>query len=272
MNRMLAWPVCWCMGIGIAASLAAEQGSDDSLEFVRVTVPAERLRDVPLDGGRLVPMPLADFDRAVAGLLPDAETRTPRRLADEARYVLAADERGRLSGRLEFDLGATATAIGGAVPLGELWVERAVLRSDEGVGEAVVFGIPGGRVAVKTPSAGTYACDIACEPLAAGEYRVPLVAALVTRIDLRLPESVRPVVTNRGTGTVVMWRAANGIGDWRIDLSGVETIDLAIVPLDEGQPRVRCWNRIVVRGRQVDVAVRVVPEGPWVARQRRPPS
>ena len=48
MNRMLAWPVCWCMGIGIAASLAAEQGPDDSLEFVRVTVPAERLRDVPL--------------------------------------------------------------------------------------------------------------------------------------------------------------------------------------------------------------------------------
>jgi hypothetical protein len=75
------------MGIGIAASLAAEQGPDDSLEFVRVTVPAERLRDVPLDGGRLVPMPLADFDRAVAGLLPDAETRTPRRLADEARSV-----------------------------------------------------------------------------------------------------------------------------------------------------------------------------------------
>ena len=265
MNRMLAWPVCWCMGIGIAASLAAEQGPDDSLEFVRVTVPAERLRDVPLDGGRLVPMPLADFDRAVAGLLPDAETRTPRRLADEARYVLAADERGRLSGRLEFDLGALATAIGGAVPLGGLWVERAVLRSDEGVGEAVVFGIPGGRVAVKTPSAGTYACDIACEPLAAGEYRVPLVAALMTRIDLQLPESVRPVVTNRGTGTVVMWRAANGNGDWRIDLSGVEMIDLAIVPLDEGQPRVRCWNRIVVRGRQVDAAVRIVPEGPWRA-------
>ena len=263
MNRMLAWPVGWCVCIGIAASLAAEPGPDDNLEFVRVTVPAERLREVPLDGGRLVPMPLADFDRAVAGLLPDAEARTPRPLADQARYVLAADERGRLSGRLEFDLGATATAIGGAVPLGALWVERAVLRSDDGVGEAVVFGIPGGRVAVKTPSAGTYACDIACQPLTAGEFHVPLVAALMTRLDLRLPETTRPVVTHRGTGTVVVSRAVNGAGDWQIDLSGVEAIDLAIVPLDEGQPRVRCWNRIVVRGRQLDVAARIVPEGPW---------
>jgi hypothetical protein len=148
MNRMLAWPLCWCVGIGIAASLAAERAPDDSLEFVRVTVPAERLRDVPLDGGRLVPMPLADFDRAVARLMPDAEGRAPRPLADEARYVLAADERGRLSGRLEFDLGALATAIGGAVPLGGLWVERAVLRSDEGVGEAVVFSRGGSGAAM----------------------------------------------------------------------------------------------------------------------------
>ena len=168
MNRLLTCLVCGFLGIGVAvgsgAARAAEPIREGGLEFVRVTVPPERFRDVPLDGGRLVPMPLADFDRAVAGLLPDAEGRTPRPLADAARYVLAADERGRLSGRLEFDLGATSTAIGTAVTLGALWVERAVLRSDDGVGEAVVFGIPGGRVAVKTPSPGTYACDIASPP------------------------------------------------------------------------------------------------------------
>lgn len=273
MNRLLTCLVCGFLGIGVAvgsgAARAAEPIREGGLEFVRVTVPPERFRDVPLDGGRLVPMPLADFDRAVAGLLPDAEGRTPRPLADAARYVLAADERGRLSGRLEFDLGATSTAIGTAVTLGALWVERAVLRSDDGVGEAVVFGIPGGRVAVKTPSPGTYACDIASPPLAAGEFRLPLVAALVTRIDLRLPESAWPVVATHGTGTVVVSPVANGLGEWRIDLAGVDVVDLAIVPRGEGQPRVRCWNRIVVRGRQIDAAVRIVPEGPWRAGRMR---
>jgi hypothetical protein len=106
MNRLLTCLVCGFLGIGVAvgsgAARAAEPIREGGLEFVRVTVPPERFRDVPLDGGRLVPMPLADFDRAVAGLLPDAEGRTPRPLADAARYVLAADERGRLSGRLEY--------------------------------------------------------------------------------------------------------------------------------------------------------------------------
>lgn len=273
MNRPLAWLVCgWLgigVGVGIAVSRAAEPARDVGLEFVRVTVPAERFRDVPLDGGRLVPMPLADFDRAVAALLPDAEGRMPRPLAEAARYTLAADDRGRLSGRLEFDLGAESTAIGAAVSLGALWVERAMLRSGDGLGEAVVFGIPGGRVAVKTPSAGTYACEIATPPLSTGEFRLPLVAALVTRIDLRLPESARPVVSHHGAGTVVVSPAANAVGEWRIELAGVDAVELAIVPRGEGQPRVRCWNRIVVRGRQIDAAVRIVPEGPWRAGRMR---
>jgi len=271
MTRLPRWTSACRLGLALLPTLAlaeppsaaaAEPGRDAGLEFVRVTVPAERLREVPLDGGRLIPMPLKDFDRAVAGLLPEAAARRPRPLADAARYVLAIDDRGRLSGRLEFDLGAAAAAVGASVPVGDLSVQRAMLRSDDGVGEAVVFGMPGGRVAVKTPSPGTYACDLACPPSAAGEFRLPLVAALVTRLDLRLPETLKPVVANRGAGVVVVSRP-EGEGAWRIDLAGADAIDLAIVPREDGQPRVRCWNRIVVRGRQVDVAVRIVPEAAW---------
>jgi hypothetical protein len=265
MTRSWAWVLGVCLGVVVAArARGVEPPGDEPLEFVRVTVPAERLRDVPLDGGRLVPMPLVEFDRAVAALLPAAAGRAPRPLAAAARYRLTADDRGRLSGRMEFDLEDTSAALGSAVPLGDVAVERAVIESADGVGEAVVFGIPGGRVAIKTPSAGTYAGDIVCQPVAAGEFRLPLVPALVTRLDLRLPASARPVVIQRAEGTALVSPAA-AAGDWRIDVVGVDVLELAIVPRDEGQPRVRCWSRVVVRGRQLDVATRIVPDGPWRA-------
>jgi len=263
MTRSLAWLVGGCLGavVGMVA-WAVEPPGDDPLEFVRVTVPADRLRDVPLDGGRLVPMPLVEFDRAVATLLPDAAGRAPRPLAAAARYLLTADDRGWLSGRVTFDVEDTSASVGGAVPLGDVAVDRAVIESADGVGEAVVFGMPGGRVAIKTPSAGTYAGDIACQPVAAGEFRLPLVPALVTRLDLRLPASARPVVIEGAAGTTVV-SPGSAAGDWRIDVFGVDVLHVTIVPRDEGQPRVRCWSRVVVRGRQLDVATRIVPEGPW---------
>jgi hypothetical protein len=265
MNRSFAWLLGVCLGAVVGAGAqGGEPPGDEPLEFVRVTVPAERLRDVPLEGGRLVPMPLVEFDRAVAALVADGAGRVPRPLVAAARYRLTADDRGRLSGRVEFDLDDTSAAVGGAVPLGDVMVERAVIESADGVGEAVVFGIPGGRVAIKTPSAGTYAGDIACQPVAAGEFRLPLVPALVTQIDLRLPASARPVVSQRAAAAAIVSPAA-AAGDWRIDVVGGDALDLAIVPRDEGQPRVRCWSRVVVRGRQLDIATRIVPEAAWRA-------
>lgn len=253
-------------GVAVAACIAAiagvsradERSADQPLEFVRVIVPAERLRDVPLEAGRLVPMPLADFDRAVAAVAVGQASSGPRPLASEARYRLAIDGRGSLAGGLEFDIDAGAAGLGGWVSLGAVHAERAMLRAARGVGEAVLYGVDGGRVAIRTPVAGAYACGLAVAPLADATFSLPLVAAVTTRIELQVPESMRPVCS---AGLVTPPTAAGGA--WRIDLVGAESVALSIVPTTALQPRVRCWTNVVIRGPQIDVAVRVVPEGPW---------
>ena len=79
MNRMLAWPVGWCVCIGIAASLAAEPGPDDNLEFVRVTVPAEPVGVVP-SSSRASPSRRSLMSRhdAVPSFLRDADATSMR--------------------------------------------------------------------------------------------------------------------------------------------------------------------------------------------------
>lgn len=263
MSRGFAMHVA--LAVVTAAPLVRAEGTtpDPAVEFVRVVVPADRLRDVPLDGGRLVPMPLAEFDGAVASLMPSGVGRGPRPLVAAATYDLAIDSLGRLAGSLEFDVPEATSTLATSMPLGPVCVERATLRSADRTGEAVLFGDATGGVSIRTATSGTYACDIAVPPIGPATYRLPLVPALTTRLGLRLPPGTRPVVARSASGSVLLAPDDGREHGWRVDVVGLDAVELSIVPIDAVQPRVRCWNRVGVRGRQVDVAVRVVPERPW---------
>ena len=151
-------------------------------------------------------MPVAEFEQAVARLqAPLHGSGEPRPLADAARYVASIDERGRLVGSLAFDIGTTAAALVPQMPLGRIDAWDGMLRTADGVGETVVFGLPDGRVALRTPGPGTYTCQFACDPKLAGstDYVLPLVPALATSIGLRLPAGLRPLVLGDAAAAIV---------------------------------------------------------------------
>ena len=236
--------------------------------FVRVQVPAARIDEIPLDGERLVPMPLTDFERAVARITPPQfDLRVPRPVADAARYELSIDARGRLVGSVEFQLGATAAALADSVPLGAIDASNGRLTTAAGVGEGVIYGLPDGRVAMRAPAAGIYRCSLVCLPLGevSGEYRLPLVSAAATSILLRLPADTRPLVTGMGSLAEVVTRAADGANTWQIDLVAADEVAIVIVASEARQPWIRGWNHVVLRGRQVEVIARLVPDSPWMA-------
>ena len=90
-------------------ALAAPPPQPSLLEFHRVHVPGERIGEVSLGPVRYVPMPLAEFDAAVArveaarGREPASQ---PSPLFDTARYDIQIDERGGLVGTLVVTVGA----------------------------------------------------------------------------------------------------------------------------------------------------------------------
>ena len=80
------------------------------------------------------------------------------------------------------------------MPLGDVIASRCRIRTTQGTGEAVVFCMPQGGVAIRSPGPATYTCEIQLPATAALFRRLPLVPALVTRVDLMLPADVRPIV------------------------------------------------------------------------------
>lgn len=233
------------------------------LEFVRVHAAAAAVPDLPLDQGRYVPMPLAEFDAAVAAV--DAGSgRSRRPTAYAADYDLVSDGQGSLAGSLVFELGPTAGALRTTLPLGAVAADRCTFRTAAGTGEAAVFGLTDGRVAVHSAGPGSYACEIRLPDLVAGRLvRIPLVPALVTTIRLGLPAGVRPIVLGPAAISAIVEPPQTATDRWRIVVAAGTELPLTLWDARRSPPPVSCWNRVSIRGRQADVSARILPAAAW---------
>jgi hypothetical protein len=248
-----------------AAGTAAED--DNQLPFVRVNVAADALADVPLSDGRYVPMPLEEFEDAIARLGPMGR-RFRVGVASESRYQLMLDNADELSGTVEFRVGDAAVGLPGYVPLGRLTAGRCSIRTADGSGEAVVFCLPDGTAAVRTPGPGTYTCQIRL-PRPAGQpiLRLPLVPALVTTAEFRLPDAARPIVTGPDAPATVVSTSPADPFRWSILRGPVgPNRDLTFLIQDgrRGQPAVRAWNCVTIRGRQAELVAQLEPMTAWM--------
>jgi mRNA-degrading endonuclease toxin of MazEF toxin-antitoxin module len=256
---------------GGATATAADSGDPAAdapagaaaLEFVRVNAAAAAVPDLPLDQGRYVPMPLAEFDAAVAAIgSGSGGGRRPTALA--AEYDLAGDGQGSLVGRLVFELGSTAGALRTVVPLGAVATSLCSFRTAAGTGEAAVFGLSDGRVAVHAVGPGSYACEIRVPGGSAGRLmRIPLVPALVTTLRLELPTGLRPIVLGPAANSVIVEPPQTATDRWLILVAAGSDLRLALWDTRRSPPPVTCWNRVAIRGRQADVAVRILPTAGW---------
>jgi hypothetical protein len=284
----------------LVAPLAAPGRADDAepvdargLRFTRVHVPRGKLAGIPLGPTRYVPMSAQEFEEAVARVSAaprglDAAAPGLEAVATSARYTLAVTATGTLSGSVAFDIAAQAAGQRGGVsremPLGELAVRRGSVRTAAGTGEAVVFGRPGGGVAVATPEPGEYTCLFECgssgQTAEGPAFVLPLVPALFSSVVMRVPAGLRPVLSGDAlaTGAVVAAGAAppaDGAAEWRIDVGPLETLDFILAAAAREPPLVSAWTQIDIRGSQASLAVTVVPQSPWDAGEfilRKSPS
>ena len=248
------------------------------LRFTRVHVPRGGLSNVPLGDDRYVPMSAREFEQAVARLSNGGDTGfgdplfPVGRLADEARYEAVVSDDGVLSGTMSFDLGGEAAvtpaaALPRAMPLGRLAVGRGTSRTASGAGEAVVFGRRDGSVAIATPGPGTYACEwkapAGLKTVDGTAFTLPLVPAVRSVVRLVLPEGFRPVVAGLETPPEPSARADRN--EWRIDTGPAPAISFVVVR-DSAEPaRLSIWSDLVIRGREVALAVAVQPTAAWDA-------
>jgi hypothetical protein len=233
---------------------------EDPLSFVRVIVPAAGVRDVPRGDGRYVPLPLAEFEESVARL--GGSTNLQRPVASSARYTLASDATGGLAGTLSFTIDQAFGGIPSELPLGRASVGRCTLRTPEGSGEAVVYGVPDGRVAVRTTGPGEYSASIRIPASRQGSrYLMPLMPALTTTVDLTLPGTLRPFVVGPQAPSVAVEKI--GEGQWRFITGPVDVLPLVF--RDEATPRtaIKAWNTLTLRGRRADVTTLLEPVGTW---------
>jgi hypothetical protein len=257
-----AWllPAAWLLAVTAAASALAA----DELRFVRVNVSANAVQDLSLDGGRYLPMPLAEFNDLIARLGAAArDVRLP--VASEARYRLSLDAAGAVTGSLEFELVGGGDSVPAQVSLGRVVAEGCSVRTADGTGEAAVYCLPDGSVAIRTTGAATYACDLRLPGFPVERLlRLPLVPALVTTVELRLPRSLRPIVI--GTTAAVVEPAADEADAWRIVHGPVGPGRELAIALWDGRrepPLVRSWNAVTIRGRQAEVVARLEPLAEW---------
>jgi hypothetical protein len=233
------------------------------IEFVRVNAAAAAVPTLPLDDGRYIPMPLRDFDTAVAALRGGA-TNLFQVTATHSNYELAIAADGSLAGTLSFEIGDLPDLARVALPLGPLAADHCLVQTAAGTGEVHVFGMEDGRVAVQLAGPGTYTCRIRLPASESGGLvRIPLVPALVTTLALQLPAGLRPIVRgDLAASAAVEPPAAAGDG-WRIVVANGTELPIAIRDSRRAAPAVSSWNRVVIRGRQADVAARIVPAAGW---------
>lgn len=262
MTRVAVW--AWLAAA--CGAVAACPARADEIDFVRVHVPVAGLPDVPLDGVRYLPMPLADFEDAVARFTPAAgPARQPA--AADARYRLGFDAHAGLVGTVEFRIAADGE-VPRSIPLGKIAASGGTIVTAAGSGEAAIFCLADGTLAVQTPGPGLYTCRIHLPPADGELVGLPLVPALATTIDLDLPVDVRPIVVGAAAAAAVVEPAAGeaGAGSWRIARGPTGPGSVLPLVLWDGRrspPPVTAWNGVNVSGRQAAVVARLEPAGPW---------
>lgn len=233
---------------------------DDVLPFVRVIVPTAGVRDVPRGAGRYVPLPLAEFEESVARLGGSSNLQRP--VASSAHYTLSSDGEGGLEGTLTFVIDDAAGGIPSELSLGRASVGRCMIRTPEGSGEAVVYGVPDGRVAVRTSGPGEYSASIRLP--ASGyesQFLMPLVPALTTTVDITLPGTLRPFVVGPQASSVAVEMI--GEGQWRFVTGPGGSLPLVFRDASTPRPAIKAWNTLTLRGRQADVTALLEPVGTW---------
>jgi len=226
------------------------------------------LDDVPLGEQRLVPLPLEEFEaaiRAAGGRSTEAEPpRLP--LLEESFYeaVLTAD--GRLDGRLSFDVGAAEAPR--RVALGMLPVERVDVEAEGQVSEGLLFGVSaeGLQAIVARPGRASLPWVLRSE----GDpprFTIPLVPALHSSLELTLPTGVVPLVegndwTRQGV-QIAPAAPASPTTRWRIDAGPVRRITISLHGERDADPRVACWQNVLVGAGQLRLSATIVPRGPW---------
>jgi len=236
------------------------------LEFHRVHVPADRLGEVPLGDARYVPMPLLDFEAALARAraAAGAAAAEPTAPADSARWRAALDESGSLVGTVSVVVGESMAGPGRVMPLGGLRVERGVV-AGASPREATICGC-GNGLAVAIPVPGTYDIDFTCPAATADAavFGLPLVPALATTLELVLPANARPVLSGAAARHALVAPPAPGTLDpWRIGLGPAAEITIAIEPRDPPPPAVAVWADVALSTQRAELAAAVVPAGPW---------
>ena len=269
--------------VGWTRPVQAEEG--DSLTFLRVHVPAERLSEVPLGTGRYVPMTLAEFRAAFADRVSTAtdatgvRAATPARtvIADQASYTLAWTPTEGFRGTAEVTLGADIAGLRRAIPLGGQAVSQATFASAAGTGAAEICGLPDGSVAVIAEGEGTYGWQFSLPTSLGGQlgpvFHLPLVPAVFTSVELQLPAGFVPLV--KGAEAVPSGAAAAStarVGPrgedpamvaWRLDLGPTLQLDGTIAAEPLPDVPLSCWSQIAIERQAVDITTSVLPAVPW---------
>ena len=266
------------MAIGLATCVAggfvgwrqagAAEPPREELRFMRVHVPRDGLADVPLGGGRYVPMPRQAFEAAAARAAggPDLAAEPPAPRAEAARYDVTVGAAGRLGGRMAFDVAAPPTPeapSARALALGNLTVTRCTAITDAGAGDALVFGRADGTVAVATPRAGEYVAEFTAPPprLTADGLlcTLPLAPAVRTEIRLRLPAGRRPLPVAHDLPAIRAGAA------WLIEAGPRAEVGFYVVDEAPAPPRLTLWSRIGISGRQIALESAVRPASIWTS-------
>lgn len=258
-------PVVWIVAIGLAAA------EPPPLEFHRVHVPSERIGEVSLGTTRYVPMPLTEFDAAVARL--EAARRAgpggqPAPLADTARYDARIDDQGVLVGTLVLSVDADTVAVSPALPLGMLPAGCSLSRvTGPGGVEGLVYAAADGSFAMRVPEAGEYTTTFTCRPVVDGasRYRLPLVPALSSSLRLRLAAELRPLLSATAARHAVVRRPEGDDTTWRIDVGPVLDATLTVRPVERGGGGLTLWTEHVLRGNESAVQAIVEPTAAWTS-------
>lgn len=278
------WRHLLCMSAAcvVAAVTAAEPFmEDDPLQFLRVHVPHGKLAEIDLGRERYVPMSADEFAAGVARALGEENTAGGPAglgaLADSARYVAALEFDRRdgpaagqpaLVGTASWTMREVASSR--ALSVGELQIGRVTMRTAAGTGDALVFGKADGTLGIVTPEPGDYDCDWRCEALSgtadAWTFRLPLVPALASAVELRLPSGLRPMVTGVDVQPVLGGDDSAGMTAWRIAVGPRRLVTVVVVPVVDDvpeTPKCRVWSDVAVRGREARLVTLIEPVDAW---------
>lgn len=253
---------------------------DRAIRFLRFHVPKAAVTAEFLGEGRYVPMPVAEFDAAVArGTAEAAVARATR--AVRSSYRLSWQPGKGLAGSLEFEIDSSFDALPVAMRLfgptfsGRCRVDQAVVESPAGTGAATVAGMADGSTAVIARERGVHRCgwrfDSAVgDPLpglpSPGEPRserfvMPLVPSLATTIHVSCPPGFRPVFDGAWARAVDDPSASGRT--YVVDIGPVDVAGIVFVPTAAPATPLSIANRVSMSRRVFSVAAEVRPRRRW---------